>query len=430
MTEYKQRIADSLLERKLAGKGAVVVEGPKWCGKTTTAEQHAKSILYMDDPQKIKENIVKADIAPQDLLTGATPRLLDEWQIAPKLWDAIRFESDHRNGYGHFILTGSSVPVEDYDAKGNKLRQHSGTGRFGWLRMRPMALYESGESNGNISLKYLFSSPPKIYANSNLSREDIAFLVCRGGWPAAVNMEKEVSLDQAFDYCDAIVERDMSRVDNVKRNPDRVRRLMRSYARNQASQATFETIAADMAANEPHAMDTDTISSYIDALSKMFVVEESSAWNPNLRSKTAVRTSNTRYFTDPSIGTAIMQLGPEDLLNDFNTFGLFFEAMAIRDLRTYADALMGKVYHYRDSDKLECDAVVHLRNGDYGLVEIKIGGETLIEEGAETLKALNNKLDTSKMKKPSFMMILVGIGNVAYRRSDGIYVVPIGCLKD
>ena len=430
MTEYKQRIADSLLERKLAGKGAVVVEGPKWCGKTTTAEQHAKSILYMDDPQKIKENIVKADIAPQDLLTGATPRLLDEWQIAPKLWDAIRFESDHRNGYGHFILTGSSVPVEDYDAKGNKLRQHSGTGRFGWLRMRPMALYESGESNGNISLKYLFSSPPKIYANSSLSREDIAFLVCRGGWPAAVNMEREVSLDQAFDYCDAIVERDMSRVDNVKRNPDRVRRLMRSYARNQASQATFETIAADMAANEPHAMDTDTISSYIDALSKMFVVEESSAWNPNLRSKTAVRTSNTRYFTDPSIGTAIMQLGPEDLLNDFNTFGLFFEAMAIRDLRTYADALMGKVYHYRDSDKLECDAVVHLRNGDYGLVEIKIGGETLIEEGAETLKALNNKLDTSKMKKPSFMMILVGIGNVAYRRSDGIYVVPIGCLKD
>ena len=193
MTEYKQRIADALLERKLAGKGAVVVEGPKWCGKTTTAEQHAKSILYMDDPQKIKENIVKADIAPQDLLTGATPRLLDEWQIAPKLWDAIRFESDHRNGYGHFILTGSSVPVEDYDAKGNKLRQHSGTGRFGWLRMRPMALYESGESNGNISLKYLFSSPPKIYANSNLSREDIAFLVCRGGWPAAVNMEREVS---------------------------------------------------------------------------------------------------------------------------------------------------------------------------------------------------------------------------------------------
>lgn len=293
-----------------------------------------------------------------------------------------------------------------------------------------MALFESGESNGEISLKTLFSAPEKIYGRSTLSREDIAFLVCRGGWPAAIDLEPEIALDQAFDYCDAIAERDMSRVDKVKRNPDRVRRLMRSYARNQASQATFETIAADMAANEPHALDTDTISSYVNALRKLFVVEESEAWNPNLRSKTAVRTSNTRYFTDPSIGTAILQLGPRDLLNDFNTFGLFFETLAVRDLRTYADALLGKVFHYRDSDKLECDAVVHLRNGEYGLVEIKIGGETLIKEGAETLKALRNKLDTTKMKKPSFMMVLVGIGNIAYRRDDGVYVVPIGCLKD
>lgn len=427
MSEYKKRVADLLLERKLAGKGAVLIEGPKWCGKTTTAEQHAKSILYMDDPSKVKENLVTADLAPQDLLIGDTPRLLDEWQIAPQLWDAIRFEVDHREGYGHFILTGSSVPLED---KGETARHHSGTGRFSWLRMRPMALYESGESNGSVSLKDLFSAPEKIYAHNDLSREDVAFLVCRGGWPAAVNMEKEIALDQAFDYCDAIAERDMSRVDKVKRSPERVRRLMRSYARNQAAQATFETIAADMAANEPQTMDTDTISSYINALRKMFVVEESEAWNPNLRSKTAVRTSNTRYFTDPSIGTAIMQLGPQDLLNDFNTFGLFFETMAVRDLRTYADALMGKVFHYRDSDKLECDAVVHLRNGDYGLIEIKIGGETLIEEGAEALKALKNKLDTTKMKKPSFMMVLIGIGNIAYRRDDGIYVVPIGCLKD
>lgn len=427
MSEYKKRVADLLLERKLAGKGAVLIEGPKWCGKTTTAEQHAKSILYMNDPSKIKENLVTADLAPQDLLAGDTPRLLDEWQIAPQLWDAIRFEVDHREGYGHFILTGSSVPLED---EGETSRHHSGTGRFSWLRMRPMALYESGESNGSVSLKGLFSAPEKIYAHNDLSREDLAFLVCRGGWPAAVNMEKEIALDQAFDYCDAIAERDMSRVDKVKRSPERVRRLMRSYARNQAAQATFETIAADMAANEPQTMDTDTISSYINALRKMFVVEESEAWNPNLRSKTAVRTSNTRYFTDPSIGTAIMQLGPQDLLNDFNTFGLFFETMAVRDLRTYADALMGKVFHYRDSDKLECDAVVHLRNGDYGLIEIKIGGETLIEEGAESLKALKNKLDTTKMKKPSFMMVLIGIGNIAYRRDDGIYVVPIGCLKD
>ena len=429
MSEYRKRIADSLLERKLAGKGAVLIEGPKWCGKTTTAEQHAKSILYMDDPRRIKENLVTADLAPQDLLAGDTPKLLDEWQIAPRLWDAIRFEVDHREGCGHFILTGSSVPLED-DNEGQTNRHHSGTGRFAWLRMRPMALYESGESNGTISLGDLFLAPEKIYAHNDLMREDIAFLVCRGGWPAAVGMEKEIALDQAFDYCDAIAERDMSRVDKVKRSPERVRRLMRSYARNQAAQATFETIAADMAANEPQTMDTDTISSYINALRKMFVVEESEAWNPNLRSKTAVRTSNTRYFTDPSIGTAIMQLGPQDLLNDFNTFGLFFETMAVRDLRTYADALMGKVFHYRDSDKLECDAVIHLRNGDYGLVEIKIGGETLIEEGAQALKTLKDKLDTTKMKKPSFMMVLIGIGNTAYRRNDGIYVVPIGCLKD
>ena len=430
MSKYKKRIADALLERKLAGKGAVLIEGPKWCGKTTTAEQHAQSILYMDDPKKFKENLVTADIAPQDLLVGNVPRLLDEWQIAPQIWDTIRFEVDHRDGNGHFILTGSSVPVNDEEGKEGGKRVHSGTGRFAWLRMRPMSLYESGESNGTISLKKLFSAPETIYAQNHLTKEDISFLVCRGGWPAAVDLKKEIALDQAFDYCDAIAERDMSRVDKTKRSPARVRRLMRSYARNQGTQATFETIAADMAANEPHTMDTDTISSYISALQKLFVVEESEAWNPNLRSKTAIRTSNTRYFTDPSIGTAIMQLGPDDLLSDFNTFGLFFETMAVRDLRTYAEALMGKVYHYRDSDKLECDAVIHLRNGEYGLVEIKIGGSTLIDEGAESLKKLKNKIDTTKMKNPSFLMVLVGIGDIAYCRPDGVYVVPIGCLKD
>lgn len=431
MPKYKKRIADALLERKLAGKGAVLIEGPKWCGKTTTAEQHAKSILYMDDPKRIKENLVTADIAPQDLLTGDTPRLLDEWQIAPQIWDAIRFEVDHRDGNGHFILTGSSIPVNDDDEgmEGGK-RVHSGTGRFAWLRMRPMSLYESEESNGTISLKELFSAPEKIYARNLLSKEDISFLICRGGWPGALDLKKEIALDQAFDYCDAIAERDMSSVDKTKRSPERVRRLMRSYARNQGSQATFETIAADLDANEPHSMDTDTISSYVSALQKLFVVEESEAWNPNLRSKTAIRTSNTRYFTDPSIGTAILQLGPDDLLNDFNTFGLFFETMAVRDLRTYAESLMGKVYHYRDSDKLECDAVVHLRNGEYGLVEIKIGGATLINEGAEALKTLKKKIDPTKMKNPSFLMVLVGIGDIAYRRPDGVYVVPIGCLKD
>lgn len=433
MEGYKHRIADALLERKLKGNGAVVVEGPKWCGKTTTAEQLAGSVIYMDDPDKITEHITMANIRPRDLLLGDNPRLLDEWQIAPQLWDTIRFEVDHRKGQGHFILTGSSVPIqedEDEDIPENQKIRHSGTGRFGWLRMRPMALYESGESNGTISLKELFTAPEMIYAKSTLTREDIAYLICRGGWPEALEMDKEIALDKAFDYVDAIAERDMSRVDKTNRSPERVRRLMRSYARNQASQATFETMAEDMRANEPKALDTDTIASYITALRKLFVVEESEAWNPNLRSKTAIRTSNTRYFTDPSIASASLGLWPNDLLNDFNTFGLLFEALAVRDLRTYADALMGKVAHYRDVTNLECDAVVHLRDGNYGLVEIKIGGDNLINEGAESLKKLQRKIDTTKMKKPSFLMVLIGIGEIAYRRDDGVYVVPIGCLKD
>lgn len=433
MEGYKHRIADALLDRKLKGNGAVVVEGPKWCGKTTTAEQLAGSVLYMDDPDKITEHITMANIRPRDLLLGDNPRLLDEWQIAPQLWDAIRFEVDHRKGQGHFILTGSSVPIQeddDEDIPENQKIRHSGTGRFGWLRMRPMALYESGESNGTISLKELFTAPEMIYAKSTLTREDIAYLICRGGWPEALEMDKEIALDKAFDYVDAIAERDMSRVDKTNRSPERVRRLMRSYARNQASQASFETMADDMRANEPKALDTDTIASYITALRKLFVVEESEAWNPNLRSKTAIRTSNTRYFTDPSIASASLGLGPNDLLNDFNTFGLLFETLAVRDLRTYADALMGKVAHYRDVTNLECDAVVHLRDGNYGLVEIKIGGDNLIDEGADSLKKLRDKIDTTKMKKPSFLMVLIGIGELAYRRDDGVYVVPLGCLKD
>ena len=433
MEGYKHRIADALLDRKLKGNGAVVVEGPKWCGKTTTAEQLAKSVIYMDDPDKITEHITMANIRPRDLLIGDNPRLLDEWQIAPQLWDTIRFEVDHRKGQGHFILTGSSVPIQeddDEDIPENQKIRHSGTGRFGWLRMRPMALYESGESNGTVSLRELFSAPEMIYAKSELTREDIAYLICRGGWPEALEMDKEIALDKAFDYVDAIAERDMSRVDKTNRSPERVRRLMRSYARNQASQATFETMAEDMRANEPKALDTDTIASYITALRKLFVVEESEAWNPNLRSKTAIRTSNTRYFADPSIASASLGIGPNDLLNDFNTFGLLFEALAVRDLRTYADALMGKVAHYRDVTNLECDAIVHLRDGNYGLVEIKIGGDNLIKEGAESLKKLRNKLDTTKMKKPSFLMVIIGIGDIAYRRADGVYVVPLGCLKD
>ena len=424
---YKPRIADTVLSRKLAGKGAVLIEGPKWCGKTTTAEQQAGSVIYMDDPAHLKDNLLKAELAPQVLLQGEAPRLLDEWQIAPQLWDTIRFEADHRKGNGHFILTGSSVPV---DEEQESIR-HSGTGRFGWVKMRPMALYESGESNGAISLKELFSAPEKIYAKSALSREELAYVLCRGGWPGALDLDKEIALDQAFDYVESVAKKDMNRmVDKVRRNPERVRQLMRSYARNVASQTPYETIAADMRANEPKGMDPETVSAYIEALRKLFVIEESKAWNPNLRSKTAIRTTNTRYYCDPSIGIASLGIGPGDLLSDFNTFGLHFEGMAVRDLRTYASAQLGEVYHYRDSEGLECDAIVHLRDGSYGLVEIKIGGERLINGGADALIKLRDKIDTTKMKKPSFLMVLIGIGEIAYRRDDGVYVVPLGCLKD
>lgn len=421
---YRKRAADALLARKLAGKGAVLIEGPKWCGKTTTAEQQAASIIYMDDPQHIEQNKILADINPSLLLQGKTPRLIDEWQIAPKLWDAVRYEADHRDGTGHFILTDSSLPVDNKDI------QHSGTGRFAWLRMRPMALYESGESSGDISLEDLFSAPGSIYAENRLSMEDIAFLICRGGWPKAIDQNKDIALDQSFDYCDAITNRDISKVDNINRNPERVKRLMRSYARLQGSQASYETICADIKSNDTTTLDSDTVAAYITALGRLFVIEEAQAWNPNLRSKTAIRTSATRYYIDPSIGTAILQTGPEELLADIKTMGLFFETLCMRDLRTYAEALMGTVYHYRDSSGLECDAVVHLRNGSYGLVEIKLGGTHLISEGCRTLKTLSERIDTDRMKAPSFLMVLTGIGDIAYRRKeDGIYIVPIGCLK-
>ena len=424
MKEYKERIADKSLKRRMQGKGAVLIEGPKWCGKTTTAEQFAESILYMDNPESIHQNLTLAEIDPKRLLNGKTPRLIDEWQLAPKLWDAVRFEVDHRNDLGQFILTGSSVPASSEHI------HHTGTGRFSWLLMRPMSLYESLESTGDVSLSELFNSPDQISGENHLDINKLAFVVCRGGWPRATDLKDEIALDQAFDYYDAVVHSDISKVDGVTRNPERVKRLMRSYARNQGSQATNKLLCDDISANESDNIDTDTVSSYINALKRIFVIEEMEAWNPNLRSKTAIRTSNTRYYIDPSIAAAALGLGPQDLLSDLRTFGLLFETMCIRDLRVFADVLNGNVYHFRDKTDLECDAVIHLRDGSYGLIEIKLGGESLIEEGVATLKKLNGKLDTSKMKKPSFLMILTGIGNYAYRRSDGIYVVPIGCLKD
>ena len=424
MKRYKARIADGILEKKLAGKGAVLIEGPKWCGKTTTAEQMAGSVLYMDDPERVQQNLTMAEINPRRLLQGEAPRLIDEWQLAPKLWDAVRFEVDHRDELGQFILTGSAVPADFEEI------HHTGTGRISWLLMRPMSLWESLDSTGEVSLKELFKAPEQIDGENHLDIERLAFLACRGGWPRATELKGEVALEQAFDYYDAIVRSDISRVDGVAKNPERVKRLMRSYARYQGSQAANTVICDDISTNDAESIDTDTVYSYINALKKIFVVEDMAAWNPNLRSKTAIRTSDTRYFIDPSIATAALGLGPGDLINDLNTFGLIFETMCVRDLRIYADALNGNVYHFRDKTELECDAVVHLRNGEYGLVEIKIGGDKLINEGAENLKKLDKKIDTTKMKAASFLMVLTGTGDYAYKRPDGVYVVPVVCLKD
>ena len=419
---YKKRIADSILQKKLKAKGAVLIEGPKWCGKTTTAEQISKSILYMANPENKEQNLMLADINPSLLLKGDVPRLIDEWQLAPKLWDAVRFEVDHRKSEGQFILTGSSVPAD------KNLITHTGTGRISFLLMRPMSLYESLESNGTVSLADLFTSK-EVSGVNNLSLEDIAYLCCRGGWPRSISMEKDIALEQAFDYYDAVVSSDISRVDGVKRESVRVKNLMRSYARNIGSQASIETLRNDIVNNDSFSLDSDTVFSYINALKKIFVIEDVPAWNPNLRSKTAIRSSDTRYFIDPSIATASLGIGPSDLINDLNTFGLVFENLCVRDLRVYAESMNGSLYHYRDSSSLECDAVIHLRNGDYGLIEIK-GGDMLIEEGASNLIKLKDKLDTTKMKKPSFLMILTATGNYAYKRKDDIYVVPIGCLKN
>lgn len=424
MGEYRVRITDEILEKKLKGKGAVLIQGTKWCGKTTTAEQVAKSILYMTKPEDKTQNLTLADLNPTLLLKGETPRLIDEWQVAPKLWDAIRFEVDHRDEEGQFILTGSSVPANMNEVT------HTGTGRFSWLTMRPMSLYESKESNGTISLKELFNSPANISAINELELNDIAFLCCRGGWPRSTFMEKDIALEQAFDYYDAVVESDISKVDNVKRNPERVKRLMRAYARNIGTQASNETIRNDMLNNDSSTLDTDTVLSYISALKKIFVIEEAPAWNPNLRSKTAIRTSDTRYFVDPSIAVASLGIGPDDLIKNLNTFGLIFETLCIRDLRVYAESLNGNVYHYRDANDLECDAVIHLRNGAYGLIEIKLGGDNLINDGAENLKTMYSGIDTKKMNNPSFLMVLTATGKYAYKREDGVYVVPIGCLKN
>lgn len=422
-TNYRKRIADQLLQEQLETSGIVLIQGPKWCGKTTTAEQAAKSVTYMDDPKKQRAYSVLAQNDPMLLLQGEPPHLVDEWQLAPSLWDTARFDVSHRGLTGQYIFTGSAVPADRSQIK------HTGTGRFAWLTMRPMSLWESGDSNGSVSLSKLFGDQDMdgaIAPTMDISR--MAFLICRGGWPGVLKMSDKAALKQSFNYVDAVAEQDVSRVDGVSRDAGFVRRLLRSYARNQGQQVPVSTIAADINASG-EGMSSETVNAYITALKRIFVVEDMPSWNPNLRSKTAIRVSDNRYFVDPSIATAALGVGPNDLLNDIETMGLLFETLCVRDLRVYADALDGHVYHYRDKNGLECDAVMHLRNGSYGLIEIKLGGDKLISEGAKSLKKLADKIDTTKMKAPSFRMVLTGLGDYAYPLEDGTLVVPVSCLR-
>lgn len=423
MVAYKPRIADKLLARKMAGKGAILIEGPKWCGKTTTAKQQAKSMLNLGDSNVLRQSLQMMELSPITLLEGDTPRLIDEWQTIPPLWDTIRSEVDRRGDFSQFILTGSSV-LPDAEST-----IHSGTGRFARIKMRPMSLLESGESTGSVSLTKLFEGEPLKPQVNQKGLEDIAYYTCRGGWPQATLLEGEIALDQALDYFDSVVERDIQRVDGVKRNADRARLLLRSYARHISQQVSYATIKADMLSNDSQTLDEDTVADYIKALKRLFVIEDLEAWNPNIRSKAAIRTSDTRHFVDPSIGTAALGLGPKDLMNDLESFGLFFEDLAVRDLRIFADVLDGRLYHYRDSSGLECDTVLHRRNGTYALIEIKLGGEKAIEEAADSMKQLAETIDHTRMPQPAFLMVLTAVGPYAYRRPDGVFVVPITCLN-
>jgi predicted AAA+ superfamily ATPase len=421
---YLKRILDNTLCETLTAFGAVLIKGPKGSGKTRTAREHAKSELLMQDPDNRSHYSKMADTKPSLLLNGNTPRLIDEWQIAPVLWDAVRFAVDERQIPGQFILTGSAVPQDDEIL-------HTGTGRITPLLLRTMSLYESLESNGSVSLKTLFDNFESTHsfegAHSDLTIEELAFALVRGGWPVSVLEPEQPSLKRAKDYTEAIINTDVSRVDNTKRNPARVRALMRSLARNTATTANMSAIRLDMASDEDE-ISEKTISDYINALRRLFVIEDLPAWNPAMRSKTALRTSPKRHFIDPSIAAAVLRISPGSLLEDFNTFGFLFESLCVRDLRVYAQALDGEVFHFRDKYGLEADAIIHLHDGRWCAIEVKMG-KTEIEEAALHLLELSSKVDIQKMRRPSFLMVLTAT-EYAYRRDDGVLVVPIGCLCD
>ena len=418
--QYLPRTLDRKLDRALQTSGAVLIEGPKWCGKTRTAEEKAASVLFMQDPDHAKRYLLAADVKPSQLLEGEAPRLIDEWQLAPVLWDAVRFAVDRRGKKGQFILTGSAVPTDDG-------MRHTGTGRILRLTMRPMSLFESQESSGEVSLEKLFDGGRIDDCLSSLEVDKLAFILARGGWPEAVLSDKSAALAQVYSYLDAIVNADISDVDGVKKDPARVRALLHSLARNTSSMANFSTIKDDIRGNE-ETISEKTIAAYLSALRRLYVTEDLPAWSPAMRSKAAIRTSVKRHFSDPSIAVAALRGTPDKLLDDFETFGFLFESLCVRDLRIYADAADGDVFHYRDKSGLEADAVVQLRDGRWGAIEVKMGASK-IDEAAKNLIELRNKVDTVKMQEPSFLMVLTAAA-VGYTRPDGVHVVPIGCLRD
>jgi predicted AAA+ superfamily ATPase len=419
--DYYPRIVDKLLDLQLEASGAVLIEGAKWIGKTYTGRAKANSVLFMQDTDNAASYIKMAQTQPSLLLRGETPRLLDEWQEAPVLWDAVRFAVDQRGEMGQFILTGSAVPKDGET-------MHTGTGRIARVLMRPMSLYESKESSGEVSLKALFDGAQTVGGFNTITIEKMSFILCRGGWPAAVKQTNErAALQTARNYVMEVSEQDIQRVDGTEKNPNRVRLVLRSLARNISTMANLQTIKADIEANDNFVSDK-TVAGYINALRRIFVVEDIPAWQPSLRSKTAVRTSCKRQFVDPSIGLAILRVNPGSLLNDLNTFGFFFESLCTRDMRVYATANDGEVYHYKDKSGLESDMIIRLYDGRWAAVEVKLGSKE-IEEAAKHLLELKAKIDTNKVGEPSFLMILTG-GQHAYRREDGVFVVPIGCMKD
>lgn len=422
MTEkkYLPRISDRILHTKLESSGAVLVEGAKWCGKTTTAHQASHSAIYLQDPDNAASYKAMADTKPSLLLKGDKPRLLDEWQTIPVLWDAVRYDVDRSGDVGQYILTGSAVPKDNQT-------EHTGTGRISRMTMRTMSLFESLESNGSVSLASLFAGSQDIEGMSTLSIEKIAYAICRGGWPSSIKMKNTAALQVATNYVESVINMDVSRVDEVEKNPERVRLLMRSLARNIATLTTGQTILADIEATDMSISDK-TLAVYLNALRRIFVIEDVPAWQPSLRSKTAIRTSSKRCFVDPSIATAVLRANPDSILEDFELFGFLFESLCIRDMRIYADANDGDVFHYRDQSGLEADMIVRLRNGKWGAVEVKLGSKQ-IEDAAKNLIELNNKINSDKMGAPSFLMVLTG-GEYAYTREDGVLVVPIGCLRD